>query len=60
MNRARTEQRHVNNFSLHVYFMYVKELEHKKDMMGTTLQKREMVSLEQFNDCVDVVLRDMF
>lgn len=39
--------------------MYVNQLEHKKGMTGTTLQKREMVSLEQFNNCVDVVLRDM-
>lgn len=62
MNRARTEQRVVNNFSLHVYFMYVNQLEHKKGMMETILQKREMVeslSLEQFNQCVGVVLRNM-
>lgn len=37
MNRTRTEQRDINNFSLHVYFMYVNQLEHKIKHDGTYL-----------------------
>lgn len=37
MNRARTEQRNVNNFSLHAYFMYFNQLEHKKRHNGNYL-----------------------